>query len=312
MKKIFLPILVLLSFTAFSQKKHYGIYEYDSLYAALFQTHDSINYKPVVVGSDGKIRKGYWFGGTGSTPGIDAVLAVGQNMTASRSINTTGSYKLTIGNATPGASSGFQVDLTSNSTDATGDLYYRTSNGPMGRIPTGTSKQALHPDGSGGYVWKDTTAVPTVTASPIQMLSVQYTDASNVSTGETDLLSYTLPANTLASDGDRIVIEAIFTTVSNGDSKSLKFYFGGSTQDYTSSTIASGATLKSRITIIRTGSNTQRIVREFDTGFTTIPGYTTAGVTDTSPIIIGYKSTCAASNDLTQRTMTVTYYHYAP
>jgi hypothetical protein len=146
-------------------------------------------------------------------------------------------------------------------------------------------------------------------SASVQTLSSQYADASNVSTGETDLLSYTLPANTLVSDGDRIVIEAMFTTPSNGDSKDLKFYFGASSQDYTSSTIATGATIKSRITIIRTGSNTQRIIREFDTGFTTIPGYTTAGVTDTSTIVIKYTGTCAASTDITQRMMTVTYYH---
>jgi hypothetical protein len=109
--------------------------------------------------------------GGGSTPGIASVLAVNQNMNADGSINTTGSYKLTIANAAPSATTGFQVDLTSNATDATGDLYYRTSNGPMGRIATGTSKQALHPDGSGGYVWKDTTGATSITGTANQVLA---------------------------------------------------------------------------------------------------------------------------------------------
>jgi hypothetical protein len=272
---------------------------------------DTTNYKLGVVGPDGKFYKMNWPVFSGSTPGIASVLAVNQNMNADGSINTTGTYKLKIGNAAPSSTSGFGVDLTSNATDAAGDMFYRTSDGVWQRLAIGTTKQALRVVG-GVPAWRDTTAVPTVTPSPIQILNVQFTDASNVSTGETDLLSYTLPANTLVSDGDRIVIEAMFTTVVNGDSKDLKFYFGGASQDYSSSTIASGATIKSRITIIRTGASTQRIVREFDTGFTTIPGYSTSSVTDTSNIVIKYSGTCAASTDITQKTMTVTYYHYTP
>lgn len=137
-------------------------------------------------------------------------------------------------------------------------------------------------------------------------LSSQYADASNVSTGETDLLSYTLPANTLANVGDRIVIEALFTTPSNGNSKSLKFYFGGANIDWTSSTIANGATIFMRITIFKTGSNAQRIQIERITGYSDYPVYSTSTETDTATILIKFAGTGAASNDITQRTMTVT------
>jgi hypothetical protein len=148
--------------------------------------------------------------------------------------------------------------------------------------------------------------------SPIQILNVQYTDASNVSTGETNLLSYTLPANTLVSDGDFVTIDAIFTTPANGNSKSMKFYFGGVTHDYTSSTIANGATITFRIIVIRTASNAQRIQISRITGYSDFPAYYTTTETDTNNIVIKFSGTGAASDDITQRTMITTYYHYAP
>jgi hypothetical protein len=95
----------------------------------------------------------------GSTPGIDAVLAAGPNLTANRSINGAGIHKLQLGNFAPSAIGGYNVDFTNNGSDAAGDLFYRTDSG-WTRKPTGTTKQVLHPDGSGGYVWRDTTAVP--------------------------------------------------------------------------------------------------------------------------------------------------------
>jgi hypothetical protein len=139
-------------------------------------------------------------------------------------------------------------------------------------------------------------------------LDVKYSDASNVSTAETDLLSYTLPANTLKNTGDRVVIEALFTTPSNGNSKSLKFYFGGANIDWTSSTIANGATIFMRITIFKTGSNAQRMQIERITGYSDFPVYSTSTETDTGTIVIKFAGTGTASNDITQRTMTTTYY----
>lgn len=245
----------------------------------------------------------------GSTPGIDAVLAVAQNMTASRSINTTGTYKLTIDNATPGASSGFQVNLTANATDATGDLYYRTSNGPMGRIPTGTTKQALHPDGSGGYVWKDTTAVPTVTY-PVQNLNSQYTDVGNVGSGEDNLMTYTLPANTLQNDGDWLEVNASFVTASNGNSKTLIFYFGTYNNTFTSP--SSGARINVKIVITRTGSATQKISWSYEATGQTFPDGATASMDLTTNQVIKFTSTATADNDEVQKDMQIIYHHYAP
>lgn len=113
--------------------------------------------------------------GSMPTHGIDDVLAIGQNLTASRYINTTGSYKLHIGNAFPSATSGFQVDLTSNGSDATGDVYYRTSNGPMGRLPIGTPGQVFTVGGSGLPIWQDPTGGGGPTPTLAEVLAAGYT-----------------------------------------------------------------------------------------------------------------------------------------
>lgn len=140
-------------------------------------------------------------------------------------------------------------------------------------------------------------------------LSSQYTDATNTLTTEQDLLSYTLPASSLLNVGDRIVIEAIFTTPSgNSDSKDLKFYFGSAPYEWAPSTIATGATIFMRITIVKTGSNAQRLQIERTTGYNDYPVYAAATQTDTSPIVLKFATICAAASDMTQRTMFVTHY----
>lgn len=83
MKKIFLAILVLISCTAFSQKKHYGNYEFDSLYTKLAQQGiDTTNFKIIVQRvSDGKHFKMYWPVFSGSTPTLQQVTDAGNTST---------------------------------------------------------------------------------------------------------------------------------------------------------------------------------------------------------------------------------------
>lgn len=57
------------------------------------------------------------------------------------------------------------------------------------------------------------------------VLHTNVTPVGNVGTGEDDLMSYTLPANTLATNGDRLRITAVF--IGNAaDNVALKFHFG--------------------------------------------------------------------------------------
>lgn len=155
----------------------------------------------------------------------------------------------------------------------------------------------------------ETISFPTTPTGGVDTLNVQYTDAANSGTSETDLMSYTLPANTLLNVGDRVEIEAHFETAANANNKTLIFYFGGYTHTQSPSTISSGTTIKMKMVIIKTGASTQKITREFITSFATSPGTATGSETDTATILIKFTGTSnTASNDITQKTMTVTYY----
>jgi hypothetical protein len=79
-----------------------------------------------------------------------------------------------------------------------------------------------------------------------------YTDASTSGTGETDLYSYTVPANTLANNGDKIEF-TIYIDVFSSGTPTTKLYFAGNAINL--NTTESSTTYNFKITIIRTSSN---------------------------------------------------------
>lgn len=298
MKKILSIALLFISVASFGQVNYFkGVQKINDTLKLEKQAQYQANYGSSFH-SRSLIDKGY----------ADSLHALAlkqgsQSLSQNTSINLTGTYEFAFGNATK-----FKVDLTANGTDATGDLFYRGSDGYFKRLATGTSKQSLHPDGSGGYVWKDTTAVPTVT-NPVQILYSGYTDVGNITTGEDDLMSFTVPANTLVTDGDWLEVNAQFLYASNGNAKNLRFYFGGTT-------LFNNATqggVNIHIIITRTSSTTQKIE------WTTIPlngtiqtGMSTGTSTLSGTEVLKFTGDATATDDIKQQTMKVTYYHYTP
>ncbi len=59
-----------------------------------------------------------------------------------------------------------------------------------------------------------------------RILNANTTQVGNVGAGEDDLMSYTLPAGKLASDGNALRITAWGTTATAGKTVTVKFYFG--------------------------------------------------------------------------------------
>lgn len=152
---------------------------------------------------------------------------------------------------------------------------------------------------------------PASVGGGVQTLNVQYTDAANSGTSETDLMSYTLPAGQLANDGDRIEILGSFQYAANANTKTLKFKFGSYSATWGSSEVtSSGGPVKFTATIIRTSATTQKIVWEFSPQFGTHSTVNSTGSETLSGAVTlkftGESNT--ASNDITQKTMTVTYY----
>jgi hypothetical protein len=74
------------------------------------------------------------------------------------------------------------------------------------------------------------------------------------------LRTYTLPANSLANSGDRVRVEAWYTTAANVNSKTARLYFGATQATPSITTTTSGQALYAYAEIIRTGASAQDII----------------------------------------------------
>jgi hypothetical protein len=88
-----------------------------------------------------------------------------------------------------------------------------------------------------------------------------YTDAGSVGTGETDLYSYTTPANSLEANGGRFKATYGFNLVNSASTKQVKIYFAGTAIfDSGALTVTAAANLTIDITIIRVSSTVVRYI----------------------------------------------------
>lgn len=152
------------------------------------------------------------------------------------------------------------------------------------------------------------------TVQPAGRLSVQTTNVANVSTGETDLMSYVLPANSFNTNGQVLRMRAWGTLVGNANAKQVAVYWGGvsSVVVTLSSNLYTYWSLE--MVIVRTGASTQkRFVRGEATQTAgaspvAIAEYVTAPAqTDTAAITVKVTGTGGASNDITQTGMLVEF-----
>jgi len=130
-------------------------------------------------------------------------------------------------------------------------------------------------------------------------LNVNTDDASNTS-GETDLLTYTLEKNTIKYNKEFIEIKAFGTFASNGNSKTIKLYLG-TTEIYTTTTTQNGGSFSINSTIIRTNSAAQRIITEFAGS----SSYTTATEDLTTSLVLKFTGNSSSSGDITQNGMLI-------
>ena len=112
---------------------------------------------------------------------------------------------------------------------------------------------ALNPDGS--Y------AVGTTQAKISGVLDVNTTTFSSpADTVENDAITYTLPANTLNTDGKMLRIEVFGTLGVNANAKTVRLYLGSTELSADESTTQSGKVWRMNATVIRTGVGTQKSI----------------------------------------------------
>lgn len=95
-----------------------------------------------------------------------------------------------------------------------------------------------------------------ITYLPAGIVSSQFTPVSNVSTTETDLLTYTLPAGALSANGAGLRITAWGTLAANGNTKTVRVYFGASVVTTLAST-NNNVAWKSTAVVTRVTATTQ-------------------------------------------------------
>jgi hypothetical protein len=119
-------------------------------------------------------------------------------------------------------------------------------------------------------------------------------------TSETDLWTYSLPANALSVDGRGVRVTAYFTYAANADTKTVKIYFGSASATLDNSA-TSGNGVRGTMVVIRTGSNAQFLAADAVRGFAvSSSAVTTTTQTDTAAITIKVTGTngTAAANDI--------------
>lgn len=138
-------------------------------------------------------------------------------------------------------------------------------------------------------------------------LNVNTTAVGNVGTGEDNLISYTVPAATLATNGDHLEFEAAGTFAATANDKRIKVKFGAATiLDTGVLAITAAGDWQLRGKIIRTGAATQKCVVAFtstDAALRVWPDYATAAETLSGTVVLKLTGEATANNDVVQELM---------
>lgn len=104
-----------------------------------------------------------------------------------------------------------------------------------------------------------------------------FVDAGNVTTGETDLYSYTLPSNGMQVNGDKVVLYQSGTFVSSGTAtRQIRAYFAGTMVfDSGALSISASAVWRLELTCIRVSSTVARCTGALNTSGASLAAYTT-------------------------------------
>jgi hypothetical protein len=98
--------------------------------------------------------------------------------------------------------------------------------------------------------------MPLYSFKTVTSLFSSTTSAANVSTGETDLITYSMPGSTLAVNGQKVRVTAFGDDVNNANLKSIRIYFGATVIGAITGQTTPTGWLASGI-VIRTGAATQ-------------------------------------------------------
>lgn len=143
--------------------------------------------------------------------------------------------------------------------------------------------------------------------APRMVLKVNSTAVGNVGTGEDDLITYSVPANTLRTDGQYLRFEMAGTFAATGNDKRVRIKFGSTTLLDTDAIATSdlGGWI-ARGTILRTGAATQLCMTEFySLDYFAPPTFVAATETLSGALTLKATGEATANDDIIQKFLLV-------
>jgi len=143
------------------------------------------------------------------------------------------------------------------------------------------------------------------------VIDVNTTSTGNVGTGEDDLITFSVPANTLATNGDRIQFQMAGTFAANANNKTIKIKYGGTTLLDTTALAINGGSWSAEGVVVRTGAATQKAFCAFRTNnvlLTSTSNYTTPAETLSGAVTLKATGEATSNNDITQEINIVEFY----
>lgn len=149
----------------------------------------------------------------------------------------------------------------------------------------------------------------TALSSKSYSLTTNTTDVGNVGSGEDNLMTYSLGAGTLASDGDYIEFTMTLQTAVNANAKTIKVYFGSTTLLSLPSLSSAGGYITITGKIIRTGATTQDVeISYVSTNDNQTASFGTAAETLSGALTLKATGEGVSDNDITMKLLTVKYF----
>lgn len=142
-------------------------------------------------------------------------------------------------------------------------------------------------------------------------LSTNATAVGNVGTGEDDLMTYSVPASTLATDLDHIIVRGGGTCAANANNKNIKVKFGGTTVVTSGALALNGADWRFMGEIIRTSATTQKACFTLETSSALLVAtvdYTTPGETLSGAVTLKVTGEATSNDDIKQEYMIVQWF----
>lgn len=156
-----------------------------------------------------------------------------------------------------------------------------------------------------GYTFTDADTADIQLFDPAE--DVNTTSVGNTDAGEDNLMTYSMPANTLFLNDHTVRITAWGTTAANGNNKTIKLYFGSTVLVSSGALAINDKDWYVTGLVVRTAAATQEAVGIYhnETPTTVGPTRTTPAETLSGAVTIKCTGEATATNDIVQRGMLI-------